>query len=42
MFDDRQDEFRPVDTWLVAVANLGWIVAGSSVVWWRYRRVAAV
>ncbi len=42
LFDDRQDEFRNVDTWLVAAANLGWTVAGSGVVWWRYRRVAAV
>ena len=42
IFGDRTDEGRLVDTWLVVVGNLGWIGAGSSVVWWRYRRVEAV
>jgi ABC-2 type transport system permease protein len=42
LFDDHQEEFRDVDTGLVLVGNLGWITAGSSVVWWKYRRLGAV
>ncbi len=40
------DDFNPgagreqLSTLFVAAANLAWVVAGSAVVWWRYRRLA--
>jgi len=42
MFGDRSEDAEEVETWLVVAATFGWIAAGSSVLWWKYRRLGAV
>ena len=41
-FGDETMEMRGVATGLVAVVAAGWVVLGSAVVAWRYRKMAAV
>ena len=41
-FGDETMEMRGVVTGLVAVVAAGWVVLGSAVVAWRYRKMAAV
>lgn len=42
MFGDTTFEYEDVSTWAVALANLGWFVAGAGVVAVRYRKLEAV
>jgi ABC-2 type transport system permease protein len=42
LFGDRSDDFRAVSTWAVVLAYVGWTGAGSGLLAWRYRRLAAI
>ena len=42
LFDDRSEDFRAVSTWAVVAAYAGWTVAGSGLLAWRYRKLAAI
>lgn len=41
-FGDESEEMRGVATGLVAAVAAGWVLLGSAVVAWRYRKMAAV
>lgn len=42
LFGDRSDDLSTVGTPAVLLAYLGWTVAGSALLGWRYRKLAAV
>jgi hypothetical protein len=42
VFGSRGDEGSEVATWLVASSCVGWTLAGTAVVFGRYRKLAAV
>lgn len=42
MFDDRSDGLSAVSTRAVVLAYAGWTVAGSGLLAWRYRKLAAI
>lgn len=42
LFDTRSGDYQAVSTWAVVLAYFGWTGAGSGLLAWRYRTLAAV
>ncbi len=41
IYGDRwpTEDYEPMATWLVVVANVGWTVLFAGITWWRYRKL---